>query len=151
MRLKRFEKWRSDIIPLLETKGNQQLSKPLASIIIFEATYFILNGQPYTKGKYKVVEVFDPNDNKIHFNGFARISVSNKILLPRFLGHQNFFLQLAYPNFFSRSFISFLVMSMNLPASAMPISTERRPIFFSPAFSASNARSIAFSFVMLSL
>ena len=63
--------WIEGEIPLLETKGNQQLSSPIASIIIIESTHFLLEGQPYTKGKYKVVEVF--NDNKIHFNGFAKI------------------------------------------------------------------------------
>src|SRR3989338_6437161 len=65
--------WLQGEIPLLETKGNQELSKPLASIIIIEATHFLLNSEPYTKGKYKVVEVFDPNDSKIHFNGFAKV------------------------------------------------------------------------------
>jgi hypothetical protein len=57
----------------LETKGDQQLSKPLASIIILEATHFLLNGEPYTKGKYKIVEVFTPDDSKIHFNGFTKV------------------------------------------------------------------------------
>ncbi len=65
--------WIEGEIPLLETKGEQQLSKPLASIIILEATHFLLNGEPYTKGKYKVVEVFDPDDSKAHFNGFAKV------------------------------------------------------------------------------
>lgn len=65
--------WFEGEIPLLETKGNQQLSRPIASIIIIEATHFLLNGELYTKGKYKVVEVFDPNDSKIHFEGFAKI------------------------------------------------------------------------------
>ncbi len=65
--------WIEGEIPLLETKGNQQLSKPMASIIILEATHFLLNNEPYTKGKYKVVEVFDTDDSKIHFNGFAKV------------------------------------------------------------------------------
>ncbi len=65
--------WIEGEIPLLETKGNQQLSKPLASIIILEATHFLLDGEPFTKGKYKVVEVFDHEDSKIHFNGFAKV------------------------------------------------------------------------------
>jgi hypothetical protein len=60
-------------VPLLETKGNQQLSKPLASIIILEATHILVDGKPYTKGKYKIVEVFDSDDKNIHFNGFAKI------------------------------------------------------------------------------
>ncbi|MBI4896146.1 MAG: hypothetical protein HY832_01215 [Candidatus Aenigmarchaeota archaeon] len=66
--------WIEGEIPLLETKGNQQLSKPLASIIILEATHFILNGAPWTKGTYKVVEVFDTNDDRIHFNGFSKVN-----------------------------------------------------------------------------
>jgi hypothetical protein len=65
--------WIEGEIPLSETKGNQQLSKPLASIIILEATHFILNKEPWTKGKYKIIEVFDQKDPKVHFNGFARI------------------------------------------------------------------------------
>ncbi|MBI2530344.1 MAG: hypothetical protein HYW05_04340 [Candidatus Diapherotrites archaeon] len=64
--------WIEGEIPLLETKGNQLLSKPLASVIILEATHFMLNGEPWTKGKYKIVEAFDPKEPKIHFNGFAR-------------------------------------------------------------------------------
>jgi len=63
--------WIEGEIPLLETKGNQILSLPKASIIILEATHFLDNGKTYTKGKYKVIEIF--NDNKIHFNGFKKI------------------------------------------------------------------------------
>ncbi|MDD4353450.1 MAG: hypothetical protein PHN56_03255 [Candidatus Nanoarchaeia archaeon] len=61
-------------IPLLETKGNQQLSKPLASIIILESTHFLLNNEPWTKGKFKVIEVFDIKNPEIHFNGFAKVN-----------------------------------------------------------------------------
>lgn len=64
--------WLEGESPLLETKGNQQLSKPKASVIILEATHFMLDNEPHTKGKYKVVEVF--KDNKVHFDGFAKIS-----------------------------------------------------------------------------
>lgn len=62
--------WLQGEIPLLETKGNQQLSKPLASIIILEATHFMHDGVPFTKGKYKVIEVFA--DERIRFNGFQK-------------------------------------------------------------------------------
>lgn len=62
-------------IPLIETKGNQVLSRPLASIKLIEATHFNLNGEVWTKGKYKVIEVFDISDSKIHFEGF--LSVKN--------------------------------------------------------------------------
>lgn len=62
--------WLEDEIPLVKTDG-KQLSKPIASIIILEATHFMLNGKPYTKGLYKVVEVF--KDSEIHFDGFSRV------------------------------------------------------------------------------
>jgi hypothetical protein len=65
--------WLQGEIPLLKTKGNQVLSKPLASIIILEAMHFLLNGSPATKGSYHVVSVFDESNKSIHFNGFARI------------------------------------------------------------------------------
>ncbi|MBU4086292.1 MAG: hypothetical protein KKB21_01805 [Nanoarchaeota archaeon] len=64
--------WLEGEIPLLETRGNNHLSIPVASIIIIESTHFVLNGELWTKGKYKVIEVFDKED-KIHFNGFAKI------------------------------------------------------------------------------
>lgn len=63
--------WLHGEIPLLETKGNQQLSKPKASIILIEAVHFTQDKEVYTKGKYKVVEVF--TDDKIHFEGFERV------------------------------------------------------------------------------
>jgi hypothetical protein len=63
--------WLQGEIPLLETKGSQQLSKPIASIIILESTHFLHNGMPWTKGKYKVVETF--KDDRIHFNGFSKV------------------------------------------------------------------------------
>ncbi len=56
-----------------ETKGNRQLSRPIASVIILEATHFLLNGESCTKGKYKTVEVFDKDNSKIQFEGFERI------------------------------------------------------------------------------
>lgn len=65
--------WFEGEIPLVETKGNQQLSRPIVSIIILEATHFMLDGEVWTKGKYRVVEVFDPKDPKVHFDGFAKI------------------------------------------------------------------------------
>jgi len=63
--------WLQGEIPLLETKGGQQLSKPIASIIILESTHFLHNGMPWTKGKYRVIEIF--KDNSIHFNGFSKV------------------------------------------------------------------------------
>lgn len=63
--------WLFGEIPLLETKGNEVLSRPRASIIILEATHFLENNETYTKGKYRVIEVF--NDDKIYFEGLERI------------------------------------------------------------------------------
>ena len=73
--LKRWQRnyWLGGEIPLLETKGNQQLSRPLASIIILEATHFLMNQSLYTKGLYKVIEVFDANNPKINFESYKRI------------------------------------------------------------------------------
>lgn len=64
--------WLHGEIPLVETKGNQNLSRPKASVIIMEATHFLEKGEMYTRGKYKVVEVF--KDNKIHFEGMDKIN-----------------------------------------------------------------------------
>ena len=66
--------WIEGEIPLLETKGNQQLSRPLASIVILEATHFLLDNEPWTKGKYQIREIFDLDDERIHFNGFAKVN-----------------------------------------------------------------------------
>ncbi|MBI4150073.1 hypothetical protein HY488_01580 [Candidatus Woesearchaeota archaeon] len=64
--------WLEGEVPLVETKGNGQLSRPKASVIILEATHFLQNEEVWTKGRYKVVEVFDPNDARVYFDGFAR-------------------------------------------------------------------------------
>lgn len=63
--------WLFGEIPLIETKGNQLLSRPIASIKILEATHFVKNGEVYTKGKYKVIEFF--KDDAIHFESFDRV------------------------------------------------------------------------------
>lgn len=63
--------WLLGEIPLLETQGNQILSRPKASIIILEATHFLENGEMHTKGRYKVTEVF--NDDKIHFEACTKL------------------------------------------------------------------------------
>jgi hypothetical protein len=65
--------WLEGELPLVETRGNQQLSRPLASIRILEVTHFILDGKPYTKGRYEIIELFDQSDYKVHFEGFAKI------------------------------------------------------------------------------
>jgi len=65
-------------VPLLITEGDEKLSKPIASIIILKAEHFLRNNEIYTKGEYKVVEVF--NDNKIHFNGFSKEKENETIM-----------------------------------------------------------------------
>jgi hypothetical protein len=66
--------WLNGEIPLLETKGNQQLSRPLASIRIIEATHFLMGeGEPYTRGIYTIIEVYDINNPQIHFEGMNKI------------------------------------------------------------------------------
>lgn len=62
--------WLHGETPLLETRGNQVLSRPKASIIILEATHFLNNGEVFTRGKYKVKEVF--KDDEIKFEAFFR-------------------------------------------------------------------------------
>ena len=65
--------WLDGEIPLLETKGNEELSRPLASIIILEVTHFKKNNKIYTRGIYQVNEIFDINKPDIHFEGFQKI------------------------------------------------------------------------------
>ncbi len=60
-------------IPLVETKGNGNTSRPIASVIMKEVTHFVENGEIYTKGKYNVIDLFDKNDDRIHFEGLKRI------------------------------------------------------------------------------
>ena len=63
--------WLYGEIPLLETKGEQVLSKPLASIVILEATHFLDQGEVWTKGKYRVEKVLAVGE--IYFNGMNKI------------------------------------------------------------------------------
>lgn len=69
--LKDDEFWGKGQIPLMLTSGNEKLSRPIASIKIMEATHFLNKGEIWTKGKYKVIEVF--KDNKIHFKALKKI------------------------------------------------------------------------------
>ena len=70
--------WLNGEIPLRETKGNEQLSRPLASIVIVEYTHQLLaDGKPYTIGIYEVKDIFDINDLTVHFEGFERVKLNN--------------------------------------------------------------------------
>lgn len=60
-------------IPLCETSGDEKLSRPLASVKILEVTHFLEGGEVWTRGKYKIVEVFDVTNEKIHFEACKRI------------------------------------------------------------------------------
>jgi hypothetical protein len=62
--------WFKGELPLLQTEGNEILSSPIASIIILEATHFPINGEIWTKGKYKVCKILEKNE--IYFNGFNK-------------------------------------------------------------------------------
>lgn len=65
--------WLDGELPLLETEGNQKLSRPIASIVILESTHFKKDGKIYTKGMYEVKEVFDIKNPKINFDSYKRI------------------------------------------------------------------------------
>lgn len=59
-----------EAIPLIKTKGNSNLSRPYASIRILEATHFNINWEIWTRGKYKVLDIYDINNPQIHFEWF---------------------------------------------------------------------------------
>ncbi len=63
--------WMVGEIPLIETRGSGVISRPIASVKILEVTHFLSGKLVFTKGKYRVVEVF--NDDKIHFEGTDRV------------------------------------------------------------------------------
>jgi hypothetical protein len=56
-------------VPLLQTEGGGQLSRPLASVTLLEVTHFLQDGEVWTRGRYKVKRVFDVDDPTIHFEG----------------------------------------------------------------------------------
>jgi hypothetical protein len=64
--------WLDGELPLVETNGNQSFSRPRASIMILEATHVKIDGEVWTRGMYRVVEVYD-QDAQIHFEGFTKI------------------------------------------------------------------------------
>jgi len=66
--------WLEGELPLRETSGNENLSKPVASVKIIEVVHFVLDGELYTRGKYRVVKVFDPNTSEIYFDGFEKVN-----------------------------------------------------------------------------
>lgn len=63
--------WLEGELPLLETKGMENLSKPKASILILEATHFRRENKNYTKGSYKVIKII--SEGEIYFNGINKL------------------------------------------------------------------------------
>jgi hypothetical protein len=63
--------WMHGEIPLIETRGGEKLSRPRASIQILEATHFLKDKEIWTRGKYKIVEVF--KDDNVKFEGLWRV------------------------------------------------------------------------------
>ncbi|NTU99073.1 hypothetical protein HGA64_03650 [Candidatus Falkowbacteria bacterium] len=60
--------WLFGELPLRETKGGEQLSKPKASVVILETTHFVKDGKMYTRGKYRVEKILTEEDN--YFEGY---------------------------------------------------------------------------------
>jgi hypothetical protein len=75
--------WLLGEVPLVETQGDQRLSAPIASIVIIEPTHVLLNGEIYTRGTYKVIDIFDPQDKQSHFNGYLRAPYEGEKTLER--------------------------------------------------------------------
>ena len=67
------EFWHNGEMPLCETAGDEKLSRPAASIRMIEVTHFLDGEEVWSKGKYKVIELFDKDDPKIHFEGYKRV------------------------------------------------------------------------------
>jgi hypothetical protein len=62
--------WLHGEIPLLQTQGNEKLSRPRASVVIRWAKHFVDRGKVFTTGEFEVIDVF--KDKKIHFESYAR-------------------------------------------------------------------------------
>ena len=67
------EKWLKGEMPLVITKGEGDLSRPMASIKMMLFTHFLKGDEVYTRGRYRVVEVFDINSDKINFESYKRV------------------------------------------------------------------------------
>ena len=63
--------WFDGELPLRATVGNQQLSRPKASVRILEAMHFVKEGVVYTRGTYQVVKLL--HSNQIYFDGLEKV------------------------------------------------------------------------------
>lgn len=64
--------WLLGELPLHETDGKGNLSRPLASIVIKEATHYMKGDEIWTKGYFEVVEVFDSTNCRVEFEAWNR-------------------------------------------------------------------------------
>ena len=64
--------WLHGQIALLQTAGEEKLSRPLASIVILEATHYLEGSEVFTRGKYQVIDKFDSEDPTINFEWMER-------------------------------------------------------------------------------
>ncbi|MEI8143757.1 MAG: hypothetical protein WCG48_04055 [Candidatus Berkelbacteria bacterium] len=65
--------WLHGPIPLVETKGDEKITPPKASVRILEATHFLNGDCVFTKGKYELVQLFDDEEGKkLPYNFFQR-------------------------------------------------------------------------------
>ena len=66
--------WLQGELPLVETDGSANLSRPLASIVIHEVTHFLQGAEVWTRGMYKICTIFQ--DSNVHFEGFTRRDIT---------------------------------------------------------------------------
>lgn len=58
-------------VPLRETKGNGDVTRPLAAVKIFETTHYLNDREVYTKGKFFVTKILTGDD--LYFDGLEPI------------------------------------------------------------------------------
>lgn len=63
-------------VPLITRNNGGGLSRPIASVKIREATHFVsdeINSREiWTRGIYEIIEVYDPVNKEIHFEGMQK-------------------------------------------------------------------------------
>ncbi len=64
--------WFGGDIPLYITSGREKVSSPIASIRIIEATHCRKGEEIWTRGVYRIVEVYAPGDKEIRFKGLRK-------------------------------------------------------------------------------
>lgn len=70
--------WVEGAVPLYETKGNGDLSRPLAAISIHEPRLVRDDALDlWTHGIYVVHALFDPTDTSVYFEGMSWLGTGN--------------------------------------------------------------------------